>query len=144
MLSHSVTLSWRWANQSIPYPNNAEHQARKWQVSICKVFGLTRPGFEPAGFRLETLIFGFPVLPEWAAGTLLIWPPGLVSFIVTVFLTSISATTLYNYILPFILYAIYVSYAPLDLTWLCFCSPPWAPLQHGGGSDCVDHCLLKK
>ena len=34
--SHSVTLSWHWANQSLPYPNNAKHLARKWQVYIFK------------------------------------------------------------------------------------------------------------
>ena len=33
LLSHSVTLLWHWANQSVlPYPSNAEHQARKQQV----------------------------------------------------------------------------------------------------------------
>ena len=31
-----IPLSWHWANQSLPYPNNAECQARKWQVSILK------------------------------------------------------------------------------------------------------------
>ena len=36
LLSHSVTLSWLWANQSLPYPNNAERQAKKWQISILK------------------------------------------------------------------------------------------------------------
>ena len=34
LLSHSVTLSWHWANQSSPYPNNAERQAHERQVSI--------------------------------------------------------------------------------------------------------------
>ena len=29
-------LSWHWTNHSLPYPNNAEHQDRKWQVSILK------------------------------------------------------------------------------------------------------------
>ena len=43
LISHSVTLSWHWSNQSIPYPNNAEHLARKWQVSILKVIGFTQP-----------------------------------------------------------------------------------------------------
>ena len=33
-IPHSVTLSWHWANQSLSYPNNAEHLARKRQVSI--------------------------------------------------------------------------------------------------------------
>ena len=36
MLSHSDSLSWHWANQPLPYPNNDECQARKWQVSILK------------------------------------------------------------------------------------------------------------
>ena len=36
MISHSVTSSCHWANQSLPYPNNAEHQFRKRQVSIFK------------------------------------------------------------------------------------------------------------
>ena len=36
LISHSVILSRHWANQSLSYPNNAEHLARKWQVSIFK------------------------------------------------------------------------------------------------------------
>ena len=36
LLSHSVSLFWHWTNQSLPYPNNAEHWARKWRVSILK------------------------------------------------------------------------------------------------------------
>ena len=42
LLSYSVTLSWYWANQSLPYLNNDERQAREQKVLI----GLTRPGFE--------------------------------------------------------------------------------------------------
>ena len=38
-----VTLFWHWANQSLPYPNNAEHLARKRQVPIWYIIGLTRP-----------------------------------------------------------------------------------------------------
>ena len=34
LLSHSVTSSWHWANQSLPYLNNAKQQGRKKQVSI--------------------------------------------------------------------------------------------------------------
>ena len=34
LISHSVSLSWRWAKQSIPYPINAEPQARTRQISI--------------------------------------------------------------------------------------------------------------
>ena len=35
-VSHSVTLSWHWANQFLPCPNTAECQARKRQVSNFK------------------------------------------------------------------------------------------------------------
>ena len=34
LTSHSVTLSQHWANQSLPYPNNDKHLARKQQVYI--------------------------------------------------------------------------------------------------------------
>ena len=34
LISHSVTLSCHWANQSLPYPNNVDHLARKQQASI--------------------------------------------------------------------------------------------------------------
>ena len=43
-----------------------------------KVFGLTRPDLEPEGSRLDPVNFGFPDLPEWEAGALLIWPHQLV------------------------------------------------------------------
>ena len=43
------------------------------------VFGLTQPGFEPTGSRLQLMIFGFPDLPEWEAGALLIRSPRVVS-----------------------------------------------------------------
>ena len=36
LLSHSISLSWHWTNQSLPYHNNAKHQAREWQVSVLK------------------------------------------------------------------------------------------------------------
>ena len=36
LLSHSVTLSWHWANQSLHYPNNAKRKARKQHISILK------------------------------------------------------------------------------------------------------------
>ena len=35
-ISHSITLSWYWANQSLPYPNNAECQARTRNYQFCK------------------------------------------------------------------------------------------------------------
>ena len=41
-----------------------------------KVFD--RPGFEPTGFRFESVPFGFPDLSERDAGVLLIWPSRLV------------------------------------------------------------------
>ena len=34
LISHSVTLSWHWANQYLPYPNNAENLAKKRQVGV--------------------------------------------------------------------------------------------------------------
>ena len=36
LISHSVTLSFYWASQCLPYPNNAERLARKWEVSNFK------------------------------------------------------------------------------------------------------------
>ena len=39
-------ISWHCANHSLPYHNNAEHMARKWQVTISSVNGFTQPGFE--------------------------------------------------------------------------------------------------
>ena len=36
LISHSVTISWPWTNQSLPYPNNAKHLVRKWQVSMTR------------------------------------------------------------------------------------------------------------
>ena len=44
LISHSVTLSWHRAYQSLPYPNNAKHLARKRLVSILSVTVLTRLG----------------------------------------------------------------------------------------------------
>ena len=41
LISHSVTLSWHWANQSFPYPNNAKHLARKRQALINHWFDST-------------------------------------------------------------------------------------------------------
>ena len=31
-ISHSVTLSWQWSNQSLLYPNNTKHLVRKQQL----------------------------------------------------------------------------------------------------------------
>ena len=41
-LSHSVTLSWLWANQPLPYPLNGNHHARTWQEYTWEVIGLIR------------------------------------------------------------------------------------------------------
>ena len=65
------------------YPNNAERHDMKRQVSILKVLGLSRPGFEPTGSGLEAAIFRFPDLPKQEAGALLIQPPRLVIWIRT-------------------------------------------------------------
>ena len=48
-ISHSVPLSWHWANQYLTYPINAECKARKRQVS--KVIGLTQPGTKLPTYR---------------------------------------------------------------------------------------------
>ena len=77
LLSHSVTLSWHLANQSLPYSNNVKHRARQRSIYIFKVIVLTQPGFERAGSKLKPAIFGFHNLPK-EAGTLFIQPPRLV------------------------------------------------------------------
>ena len=46
LISHSITLSWHWENQSLYYPIDAKQQTRKWQVSIWLIIGLTRAGIE--------------------------------------------------------------------------------------------------
>ena len=67
LLSQSLTLSWQWANQYLPYPNNAECQARKRQVSILK--SLVWLDWEPNSQSSTR-----------EACTLPIWPPHPVSF----------------------------------------------------------------
>ena len=47
LIFHSVTLSWHWANQSLPCHNNLKHLARKRQVSILKSFVLHDKGSNP-------------------------------------------------------------------------------------------------
>ena len=76
--SLSVSLSWHWANQSLPYLNNAEHWARKQQVSILKSLVRFDQCQKTARSRLEPATFGFPNLSEREAGALLIRPPRLV------------------------------------------------------------------
>ena len=70
LTSHSVTLSWHWASKSLPYPNNTERQARKWQVSISMSLVWLNQGSNPRGSDS-------PVLPKWETDTLLIRPPCL-------------------------------------------------------------------
>ena len=77
-LSHSVTLSKNWANQFLPYPNNAECQVREQQVSILKSLGWLNQGSKTARSGFEPATFGFPVLPEKEADALLVRPPRLV------------------------------------------------------------------
>ena len=36
LISHPVILSWHWGNQSFPYHDYVEHQARKCEISILK------------------------------------------------------------------------------------------------------------
>ena len=36
LICHSVTLFWHWVDQSLCYPNNVDHLARKWEESISK------------------------------------------------------------------------------------------------------------
>ena len=49
LISHSVTLSWYWTNQSLPYPNNAEHQDKERQVSMLKSLVWFDQGLKPHG-----------------------------------------------------------------------------------------------
>ena len=74
LISHSVTLSWNWANHSLPSPNNAERLANKRQVSILKLLGLTRP-----------MSFRFPDLPKWKMGAFLIGPSCVVNVTLDLF-----------------------------------------------------------
>ena len=52
LIFHSVTLSWHWDNQSLPYPNNAERMAKKWQLSILR-------SFEPMKSEYGMVYWGF-------------------------------------------------------------------------------------
>ena len=72
---HSVILSWLWASQSLPNPNNADRHARKRQVSILKSLVWLDQGSNPAESGFEPVMFGFPDLPSQEAGALLILTP---------------------------------------------------------------------
>ena len=65
-ISCSVTLSWHWANQPLPSPNNAE----RWLGS--DKYGFLSHWFEPKRF-------GFCDLPKREKDTLLIRPSRLIS-----------------------------------------------------------------
>ena len=75
---HSVILYWHWANQSLPYPNNAESQATKWQVSILKSLVWLNQGSNPRRLGFEPARFRLPNLPAPEVGALLIRPTHLV------------------------------------------------------------------
>ena len=69
LLSHSVTLSWHWANQSFPYRNNAEHQARKRQGSILKSSVWLYQGSNPRGSDSNPILWdGIIVFMWWYYG----------------------------------------------------------------------------
>ena len=78
LISHSVTLSWHWANQSLPYPNNAERQTRKQQLSTLKSLVWLELGSKTVRSRHEPATFGLPDSPEWEAHALHIQSPILV------------------------------------------------------------------
>ena len=52
---HLDTVSWFWANQSLPFLLNATCLAEKQQIPIL-VFGLTRPGLEPKIYMTCTIL----------------------------------------------------------------------------------------
>ena len=54
-------FSWHWANQSLPYPNNAERPASKWQVSILNWLVWL-------DHSLKSAMFGFPQPPKMGYG----------------------------------------------------------------------------
>ena len=51
MSPHLDTLSWFRADQSLLFLLNAACLPEKQQISICIVFGMTRPGLEPTIYR---------------------------------------------------------------------------------------------
>ena len=72
---HSDALSWHQANQSLPYPNNAEcHQ----QVSILKSLVRLDQRSNPHGPDSNPTRFRFPNLSAWGMDALLIRPPHLI------------------------------------------------------------------
>ena len=81
-------LSWYWVNQSLPYTNNAERQAREQQVSILKSLVWLDQGLNTVRSGLKLTTFRFPDLPEQRADALLIQPPRLV-FVITMFISVI-------------------------------------------------------
>ena len=47
LISHSITLPYTDSNQYLPYPNNAKHLVRKWQVLIVKLLVWLDQGSNP-------------------------------------------------------------------------------------------------
>ena len=60
-----------WANQFLPYPHNAEHLARKWQVSILKSLVWLDQCSNPR--TLDSKLRSSDSLISQKGGTLLIW-----------------------------------------------------------------------
>ena len=84
---HPVTLSYQWANQSLPYRNYAKRLARTWQVSSFKSFisldqepwemdGWSTHSANPSGLirlcRFNRSVFGCGSVSEWLPS----WPLG--------------------------------------------------------------------
>ena len=49
LISYPITLSWHWACQSLPYPNNTKRLTKKQQVYIFKSLVWFVPGVNPWG-----------------------------------------------------------------------------------------------
>ena len=70
LISHSVTLSWHWANQFLTYSNNTKRQARKRQVAILMSLVWFDQGSNPRildspisqNGRRKLFLFGHPFL----------------------------------------------------------------------------------
>ena len=72
VMTPSLALSWHWANQYLPSPNNAERLALKRELSIFKVTDLICHGYEPMRFenadlpKRETALNSFSRDPVWS------------------------------------------------------------------------------
>ena len=66
-ISHSFTLSWHWANQSLSYPNNAERLDRKREVSIFESLAWLKQGLNPMIYQKQETDNQLiqPSRPDW-------------------------------------------------------------------------------